>query len=314
MILKPDRILLFESYLFNVLLNNAPRTSDISFMNDDRYKVNLKDLTNSIEDMKTRSNLPVLRQILNALTNQQIQLIYAPNNTSGIVYIPIMDKDKRQIIGVRVNISRLAKKKVTVNQLTGDTMEIMDINYEMLYTLLFGAISILNANRCYNNPKLVTYLRTIYVDIVAQIMNRTFGNPIYGDKLRFILSYFFHNGEIGAVDLANATKYDMGKAKILENSYPDFFTKRGDINIEELLQLIAEEFPNMKDVNVKSFIAGSITMLGEGAFYMLDNQAYYLGVAAVRCRKEGKDVFGGMLLKSLDTDKAQISNLILQSI
>lgn len=314
MILKADRTLFFESYLFNVILAKSPKMGDITFMNDPKYKVSLKDINNSIQEMKTRQNLPVLRQILNALTEQRIQLVCAPNNTSGVVYIPMMDKDKREIIGVRINISRVAKKKMTVNSLTGDTQEIVDINYEMLYTLLFGALAILNTNRCYNNPNLTKYLRTIYVDIVQQIMNRTFGNPIYGDKFRFVLAYFFHNGEIGATDLANNIKFDIGKAKILENSYPEFFSKKGGITIEDLLELIAEEFPNMKDVSIDKFVSGAITMLGESAFYILDNQAYFLGVCAVRCRKEGKDVFGGMLLKLIDADKSQISNLILQSV
>lgn len=287
---------------------------DISFMNDEKCRVNLKDISIPLEDMKTRQNLPALRQILSALTNQQIQLVFSNKNTSGVVFIPIMDKDKRQIIGVRVNISRFAKKQISVSSITGDTMEVMNINHEMLYTLLFGALTVLKSQRCYMNADLVKYLRGTYVDIVNQIMNRTFGNPIYGDKLRFILSYFFHNGEISAVDLAGVIKYDQGKAKILENSYPDFFGNRKTVNIKELLELIAEEFPNMKDVTIDKFISGAITMLGESAFYMLDNQAYYLGVCAVRCRKEGRDVFGGMLLKTVDADKAQISNLILQSI
>lgn len=315
MILKPDRILFFQSYLFNSLMQNSLKGADISFMNDDQYKVNLKELDGPMNDLKTRHNLPGLRQIFNALSSQAIQFVYAKGNTSGIVYIPIMDKEKRNIIGVRINISRFAKKSTTVSTITGDTMEVLNIQYESLYTLLFGALSILNAQKCYTNPGLVKYLRTIYVDLVSQIMNRTFGNPIYGDKFRFVLSYFFHNGEIKAADLAQVTGFDLAKTQVMVSAYPDFFDKPEGITIEDLLDVIREEFPNMKGVDLRSFISASIKFLGEAGFYLLDNQAYYLGVVAVRCRKEGKDIFGGMLLnKRIEQDKAQIMNLIVQSI
>lgn len=314
MIVRPDRILFFQSYLFKSLLNSSLKGSDVSFMNDDQYKVNLKDLDGPMSDLKSRHNLPGMRQIFNAISNQSIQFVFAKGNTSGIVFIPIMDKDKRQVIGVRINLSRFAKKTMVVSTITGDTMEVLNINYETLYTLLFGALSILNTQSCYTNPNLVRYLRTIYVDLVSQIMNRTFGNPIYGDKFRFVLSYFFHNGEISARDLAQATGFDITKVQVMEASYPDFFGKRSDITLQDLLDVIAEEFPNMKDVNMKKLTAAAITYLGESGFYLLDNQAYYLGVVAVRCRKEGKDIFGGMLLnKRIDQDKAQLMNLIVQS-
>ncbi|MGL5714267.1 MAG: hypothetical protein ACRCX2_14700 [Paraclostridium sp.] len=307
MILRPDRILLSESELFSII--NSKRKVDLSFLQND---IELSQLSSVIEDIKLR-RFPALRQILNALSSKQITLCYTQNTSSGLVYAPVMDSGNKKIIGVKINLSKFAKKKVVVDSLTGDTKEVLDLNYEVLYNLLLGAICILNSDRCYFNSNLVKYLRTIWIDIVQQILNRSFGNPIYGDKFRFVLGFFFHNGEVSAKDLAIATKFEPDKAAVLEASYPEFFGKKDGLKITELLELIQEEFPNMKNIEVNSFIAAAVTMLGDSAFYLIDNQAYYLGVVAIKCRKD-KDIFTGHLLRNIEVDKGAISSLILQSL
>ena len=306
MILKPSRVLLSKSELFNVI--NSKRKLDISFL---KNTINLSQLKGPIADIKLR-RFPALRQIMNALTEKKIILCHTSNNSSGIVYSPVMDKQNKQIVSIMVNLSKFAKKQVIVNTLTGDTEEVLNINYEILYNLLFGAVVSLNSRKCYLNGNLVKYLRTIYTDMMVQILTRSFGNAVYGDRFRFVIGYFFHNGEINAKDLAQMTKFDENKAAVVANAHPEFFSGK-ELKVSDLLDLITEEFSNMKDVNMDAFIAGAVTMLGDSAFYLIDNQAYFLGIITIKCRRD-KDIFTGHLLRSIEADKGTISSLILQSI
>lgn len=303
--LTRERIILTESELFKAV--DKKRKLDLTFLSTE---VKPNEVAIPLRNIAERQ-MPLASSILQAVRNKQIVLNYVKGNKSSIVFMPLYSDSTGRIEKVSVNVSKFAKSTQLVDPNTGDLSNAINIQYETLYDLLFGAFCILKSDKLLMDPKLTKFLRTIHIDITQQLLNRSFGNPIFGDKFRFVLGYFFHNGEIDALQLADVMNYDAGKAKVLISSNNEFFNKKV-ITIYDLMDIIKIEFPNMKNIDVSKLIATAITLLGDSSYYIVDSLAYFVGVVAVKCRRN-RDVFNGSLLRSIEKDRNIILSMLLQN-
>ena len=307
-----SRIKLTESSIFKTI--NDKRKIDLTFV--ELNTVKLEELNTVIREIKDRQ-FPAMSTITDFINSGAFKFCWKKDSSSSIIYMPILPNTKGSTVdvsGVVINLSAFAKKKSLVDSDTGDIKEILDINYDVFFNLCFGAAAIMRNERILSNPIMIKSLRSCYVDIVGQLLQRSFGNPIYGDRFRFIISYFFHNGEIEAAGLAASTGFDDNKLRVLMQSHPEFFD-RGRMNkltINDMLDVMKEEFSNMKDISLDKLIVDSAPYLGSSGIYILDNIAYLLAVAAIKCRND-RTIFNGRHFSAFTDAKSIYNNALVTS-
>ncbi|MGL5315583.1 MAG: hypothetical protein ACRC92_20180 [Peptostreptococcaceae bacterium] len=303
-----NRIMLSKS---SVYINiNSKSNIDLSMM-DTKNNIKLSAIKNEIEMIKSR-NFPAVPLIVGALESGKIVLTTSSKPGSSIQIIAAVT-DNGRIDKVFVNVSAIAKMTKSVNPGSGEIEDVMTVsNYEELYDVLLGGYAALQTERIMENFMCSRELADKYTDLIAEVISRAFGNPIDGEKFRFITKQFFYNGTVGYTELSNIEKYSLDAAGVLGAKYPSFFEKNPKgITLEMYLSVLASEFPTMKDVSLQGFIAEAIKAFGSNAVYMVDNYPYLIAVFVNRSRKN-KKVFNGYKLRSLEQGASTLLNNILR--
>lgn len=277
--------------------------------------VNLSDLAEDLELIE-KTNAPLTGAIIKALRQKEIILGTTDNMKSSIVFMYAMNTGKTNIEKVFVNIARFSKLTKTVDFRTGDMTNKVEIigGHKVLYDILLSAYAGLHAQRVFNSPTAVKEIKDIYVDIISRIISMRFGNPGDGEKLRFLISYFFFNGDVSIQDLALSSSFRMGEVAALCTKYP-ILNQRGPILLSDFLGLLGEEFPSLAKKNITkpvNFILETVSSIGDNAVYILDNQPYLLSVLVSRARKS--KLFPGYMLKDIESDAGTLLTAILRAI
>lgn len=307
--LKSNRILMSMTDIYNIINAQAKTKLDLSFLDKSNY-IPLDNLEADI-DLILKRNLPYSRVIIDALRNGKIIICSANNLSSSVSYVYGMDKSNTNIEKVFININRISKIESKVTAL-GEIEKITTIigGYEMLYNALYGAYVGLKAKEVWNSAAVTNSIREIYVDMFAQIVSRNFGNPIDGDKFRFMVSHFFYNGELTGKEVASLIGFQLDKVIVLESKYNDWFAKRDELKLSEFITVLAEEFQSLQRQNLepKAFVIACVTALGDNGVYMMDNFAYLLTVMATKARKS--KIFQGYMLKNIESEAASLLSVI----
>lgn len=308
--LKANRILMSNTDVYNIINSQSKSKLDLSFVDKANY-INLSDIRTDLDLIKGR-NFPLVRDIMNAVESGKIILSSTGNVSSSITYIYGMDKNNSDIEKVFVNLARFSKISKGVDPATGEFRNTTTIigGYEVLYNLLYGAYVGLKAKKVFMDSGATTILRENYVDLFSQIISRNFGNPVDGDKFRFLVNHFFFDGDVTGMDVAQATKFQLDKASTLQTQYPDWFDKQDNLKLSRFIELLAKEFPSLsrRELNPTTFVIAGASSLGDNAVYALDNFAYLLTVLATRARKA--KIFPGYMLKNIESEGATISSAI----
>lgn len=298
--LKENRIQISKSEVLSTIYGISDKSSDLSFANDE----NLLDLSLfelELNLIKQR-NFPLVRQILQALEKKEILLGRNTNNTGSVLFAYGMEN--KTLTKVFINMSKFINVGTgKIDLKTGLPLAKIQFvgGYEMFYDILFAAYCGLKAEKCYSSPSITKIVRNFYVDMMAQITSRNFGNPGNGVKFRFITDVLFYNGDMNGIDIADMTMFNKNEASILQTKYPDFFEKNKEGNsINRWIEIVNEEFPVFKEpVKLSKFIVGSVNGLGENGIYAIDNHAYIISIMILKARRS-KAIAGGYILKSLE--------------
>lgn len=314
MILKPNRVLMSNSQVFNVINSQATTKLDLSFM-DKANHVNLADIDADLTLIE-KTNAPLAGAVVRAVKMGKIILGHTDSMKSSIVFMYGMDKTKTSIENVFVNITRYSKIEKTVDFRTGEQVNKYTIigGHEVLYNILLSAYIGMNAQRVYNSPSVVNKIRSIYADVFSRITSYRFGNPGDGEKLRFLVTWFFYNGEVSARDLAMSMNFRPGEVAAMITKYP-ILNQNSEIGLSEFLALLGQEFPSLTKKGIEkpiNFILETVSSIGDNAVYMLDNQPYFLSVIVSRARKS--KIFPGYMLKDIESDAGSLMSAILQAV
>lgn len=313
MIVKPNRILMSETDVYRIINSQANTKLDLSFM-DKQNIINPKDIATELDLIKTR-NLPLVRQILDAVYSEKIIMCRNSNVSSSITYVFGSKDGGRTVDKVFVNISRFSKDEATVTA-TGEMIKkpIVIGGYEVLYNVLLGAYMGLNVNKVFLGPAVTNKVREIYTDLFSQIISRNFGNPIDGEKFRFMVSHFFYDGQVTGAEVAQATNFQLDKAATLAAQYPEWYVRRDKLSLSEFIEILAQEFPSLSRRNLtpENFVIASVTSLGDNAVYAIDNFAYLIAVITAKAKRS--KVFQGYMLKTIERDASSLLSAIFQSV
>lgn len=311
--LKYNRILTSATDTYNIINSQANAKLDLSCA-DPKNFISLSDLRTDLELIKGR-NFPLVRDVMNALESQRIIISTANNVSSSLTYIPMMNKSNTEIEKVIVNVARFSKSVKGVDPTTGEFKSSISIigGYEVLYNALFGAYMVLMSQRIFMDNNATTVVREIYVDLFSQIISRNFGNPVDGEKFRFMVNHFFFNGDVTGMEVAQATRFQLDKASVLESQYPDWFARQEGLQLGKFIEILANEFPSLsrRNLDPKNFVIQSATSLGDNALYIMDNYAYLLGVLATRSRKS--KIFAGYMLKSVESEAGTLLSALTRA-
>lgn len=313
MVVKPNRLLMSNTDVYKIINSQANTKLDLSFM-DKSNLLTPESIAGDLELIKTR-NLPMMRQVVEAVESGKIVLCRNNNVSSSIVYVFGSKNGDSNIDKVFVNVTRFSKEEKKVTP-TGDMINIPVIigGYEVLYNVLIGAYMGLNVNRVFLGASVTNKVREIYTDLFSQIMSRNFGNPIDGEKFRFMVNHFFYNGQVTGTEVAQATRFQLDKAAALASQYPDWFVRRDSLGLSEFIEILAQEFPSLSRRNLtpENFVIACVTSVGDNAVYMIDNFAYLIAVITAKARRS--KVFAGYMLKSVEKDATSLLSAIYQSV
>lgn len=307
-----NRLLISKSSIYQNIESKG-KSYDLSML-DKKNFISLKDLSPVIGEIKMR-NLPLTPFIINELENGRIILTTSNSQGSSIQLIPgLNDNNNSKLSRVFVNCNLISKKEKRVDSETGDITDGVTVkNFEDLYNILLGAYVALNVDKIINNMYIMKEISEVYIDMLAQIISRGFGNPMDGEKLRFIIKMFFYNGIITGEELAGVEKYNIDSAKFLSSKYPDFFSL-GNKSLEQLVEVISEEFPTIKGCTIDKFIGECIKAFGSNAVLAVDNYPYLMSVLVTRMRKDRSGVYGGYILKLIDPIGRKMLSEILRAV
>lgn len=307
-----NRLLISKSSIYQNIESKGKKY-DLSML-DKKNFINLTDLNDVIGEIQMR-NLPLTPFIINELENGRLILTTSNSQGSSIQLIPgLNDNNNSKVSRVFINCNMIAKKEKKVDMNTGDLREIVTVkNFEDLYNILLGAYVALNTDKVINNMSIMKDIAEVYIDMLAQIISRGFGNPMDGEKLRFILKMFFYNGIMSGEDLASVEKYNTDSANFLSSKYPEYFSV-GDKTLEQLIEIISEEFPTIKDITIDKFIGECIKAFGSNAVLAVDNYPYLLSVLTTRMRKDRSGTYGGYILKLIDPISRKMLSELLRSV
>lgn len=313
MLVKPNRILMSNTDVYKIINSQANTKIDLSFMDAKNY-IRPEDIKGDLDLIRTR-NLPLMRQVVDAVLNGQIVLCRNNNVSSSIVYVFGSRNGGNTIDNVFINVTRFSKEEKAVNA-NGDIVvkPVIIGGYEVLYNVLLGAYMGLNVRKVLLGPTVSTKIREIYTDLFSQIVSRNFGNPIDGEKFRFMVNHFFYNGEVTGAEVAQATRFQLDKAAALAAQYPEWYQRRDSLGLSEFIDILAQEFPSLqrRDLTPENFVIACVTSLGDNAVYMIDNFAYLVSVITAKARRS--KVFAGYMLKSVERDASSLLSAIFQSV
>lgn len=313
MLVKSNRLLMSSTDVYKIINSQTNTKLDLSFVDKSNH-VSPDMLRADLELIKTR-NLPLMRQVTEAVESGKIIICRTNNVSSSLVYVFGSKTGGAGIDTVFVNITRFSKMENTLTA-TGDYIPKPAIigGYEVLYNVLIGAYMGLNVNRVFLGASTTSKIREIYTDMFSQVVSRQIGNPVDGTKFRFMVDHFFYNGQITGAECAQLTKYQLDKAAALSAKYPEWFERRDSLSLIEFIEILAEEFPSLarRGLTPESFVIACVTALGDNAVYMIDNYAYLVAVLTAKARKS--KVFAGYMLKSIESDAGTLLSALYQSV
>ena len=313
MIVKSNRLLMSNTDVYKIINSQANTKLDLSFM-DKSNIIDVRDIKTEIDLIKTR-NMPLMRQVVEAVESGRIVLCRTNNVGSSIVYVFGSKNGGSSIDTVFVNITRFSKLEKGVTA-TGEIVNkpIIIGGYEVLYNVLIGAYMGLNVNRVFLGATVTNKVREIYTDLFAQIISRNYGNVIDGEKFRFMVAHFFFNGELLGNEVAQATRFQLDKAAALAAQYPEWYNSRDPKTLTEFINILAQEFPSLgrRNLTPENFVISTVTSLGDNAVYMIDNFAYLVAVITAKARRS--KVFAGYMLKTIESDATQLLSALYQSV
>ena len=310
MILKLERIMSSKSEVLDIIKQKG-RTLDLSFA-DPRNHIKAKVFEAEL-DMISKLQLPLKAQVLSALNQNQI--IFGKSNTnigSSLLFVFGTDGQRGSVKTVFVNMTKFVKNTRTVDPETGDYIDGVGLQggWEVLWELLYSSYVALNAEKIYKSNDITRLIKTYYTDSMAQLTSYSAGNPGDGVKFRFITDYFFYNGSVSTVDLAEGVRFNVTTAKVLKDTYPNFFDTGKSLTLEDYCNVINSEFKTFKKpVSPESYVAAGITSLGDTGVYMLDNQVYLLAIMAAKAmvkrynniiKGQSRIIQGGFMLKQIE--------------
>ena len=305
-----NRFLISKSSIYQNIESKG-KGFDLSMIEKRNY-IPISDLSDVIGEIQMR-NLPLTPFIISELENGRIVLSKSDNVGSSIQLIPALD-EKGRISRIFINCNLISKKEKRVDPNTGDIKEGVTVkNFEDLYNICLGAYVALNSHLVIQNSSVFKDISEVYTDMIAQIISRGFGNPMDGEKLRFLTKLFFYNGMVSGIDLASVEKYNMDAARFMDSKYPEFF-KATPKSLDEYVKVIASEFPTIKDITLDKFIGECIKAFGSNAVLGVDNYPYLFSVLITRMRKDRSGVYGGYILKLIDPVGKKMLAEILRSV
>ena len=313
MVVKPNRLLMSNTDVYKIINSQANTKLDLSFM-DKSNLIRVEDIKGELDLIKTR-NMPLMRQVVEAVESGKIVLCRTNNVGSSIVYVFGSKNGGSNVDTVFVNITRFSKIEKGVTA-TGELVNKPTIigGYEVLYNVLIGAYMGLNVNRVFLGASVVTKIREIYTDLFAQIISRNFGNVIDGEKFRFMVAHYFFNGELLGNEVAQLSRFQLDKAAALAAQYPEWYNSKDTKSLSEFINILVQEFPSLgrRNLTPESFVISTVTSIGDNAVYMIDNFAYLVAVITAKARRS--KVFAGYMLKSIESDATQLLSALYQSV
>lgn len=313
--LKRQRMVISESDALHLLYKNSNSKMNLDFI-DPKNHIKPEEIATEMSMIKT-INYPLLRQVVYAVEDGQI-IMCDGDAGSSCVFLPAVNSSG-QIQKMFVNISRIVTRSNMVDPHTGNIIKKASIvgGHDALYALLLAAYAGLNAKKVYNNPTAITAIRNIYCDMFSHLMSRSFGNPIDGEKFRFLTSHFFFDNEINGMDLAQLLKYKPDQVNAINISTPGWLIDNGSDTLllsEFIDKVLVKEFPSLSrnKLSASMFVYNSVSMMGDTGIYMLDNLVYLLCAIVAKCRKS--KVFSGYILKPIEQDASTTLSIIYKSL
>lgn len=307
-LVKTNRTIISKSSVYESISENVGM--DLSLMNKERF-INLKDINDVLGEIQMR-NLPLTPFIIKELENRRIILSTSEKVGSSIQLVPSVN-DNGDIKVIIVNTSSFMKKKKDVDMETGDIIERYTCDFESLYNVLLGAYVALNTESVFKSYSVTKQISEIYTDMMAQVISRGFGNPMDGDKLRFLIKLYFHNGLIDGEELANLEGYNIDAARFMASKYPDFFSHEAK-TLDDLVSVISSEFTTIKGLTLNSLIVECVKAFGSNALLAVENNPYLLSVMVVKMRKDRSGVYNGYILRLIDPFARKLLSEILREI
>lgn len=319
--LKLERIMSSKSEVLEIIKQKG-RTLDLSFA-DPKNHIKSK-IFDAELNMISKLQLPLRSQVLSAL--EQKRIILGKSNTnigSSLLFVFGTDGQNGVVKTVFVNMTKFVKNSRTVDPETGDYIDGVTLQggWEVLWELLYSAYIALNADKVYKNNDITRLIKTYYTDAMAQITSYSAGNPGDGVKFRFITDYFFYNGSVPVVDLAEGVRFNVTTAKVLKEQYPNFFDAKKSLTLEDYCNIINSEFKTFKKpISPESYVASGITSLGDTGVYLLDNQVYLLAIMAAKAmvkrynnilKGQSRIVQGGFMLKQIELSAGPFNGELL---
>ena len=280
--INTNKLKLSDSSVFKAITKDGVKTS-ISFITDEKAKIPQETFIELLDKLK-EFKYPIIKDLISAYENGRIVLCNDKDKSNSIVFLPAINKTTGTVEKVFVNIARFTKESNGVDMRTGSTIKkvILIGGYEMLYAILFGGFVFYNIHKIMNSSTIETYVRETYVDIFAEILSRHVSNPVDGEKLRFILSYFFYGGTKTALELASVLHFNESIAGNLQRTYN--MDKRDNVDIEWLVDTLVTEYPmyKAKGLSIESLIQSSLRGLGSTGIFVLDNIGYLVAAMCTR--------------------------------
>lgn len=319
--LKLERIMSSKSEVLEIIKEKG-RTLDLSFA-DPKNHIKSK-IFDAELNMISKMQLPLKAQVISALEQKQIVLGKSNTNIgSSLLFVFGTDGQRGVVKTVFVNITKFVKNSRTVDPETGDYIDgvVLPGGWEVLWELLYSAYVALNADKVYKNNDITRLIKTYYTDAMAQITSYSAGNPGDGVKFRFITDYFFYNGSVPVIDLAEGVRFNVTTAKVLKEQYPNFFDTNKSLTLDDYCNIINSEFKTFKKpVSPESYVASGITSLGDTGVYLLDNQVYLLAIMAAKAmvkrynnilKGQSRIVQGGFMLKQIELSAGPFNGELL---
>lgn len=293
-----NKLKLSDSSMFKAITKDGVKTS-INFITDPQCQLPKETFGELIDKLK-EFKFSMIKDIVAAYENDKITLCVDKDKSNSIIYLPAINKSTGSVEKVFVNIARFTKESTGIDMSTGSTIKKVALigGHEMLYALLFSAFTYLNIHKIMQSSTVETYVRETYVDIFAEILSRHVSNPVDGEKLRFILSYFFYGGTKTALELAQVLHFNEDIAGNLQRTYD--MSKRDNVEIDWLIDTLITEYPmyKAKGLSIETLIQSSLRGLGSTGIFVLDNTGYL--VAAMCARVLSPLMFNGYMFARVE--------------
>ena len=296
--INTNKLKLSDSSMFKAITRDGVKTS-LGFVTDSSCQLPKETFAELIDKLK-EFKYSMIKDILAAYDNDKITLCVDKDKSNSIIYLPAINKATGSIEKIFVNIARFTKESTGIDMTTGSTIKKVALvgGYDTLYAILFSAFVYLNIHKIMQSSTIEVYVRETYVDIFAEILSRHVSNPVDGEKLRFILSYFFYGGTKTAMELAQVLHFNQDIAANLQKVYD--MSKRDNVEIDWLIDTLITEYPmyKAKGLSLETLIQSSLRGLGSTGIFILDNTGYL--VSAMCARVLSPLTFNGYMFRRVE--------------